>query len=356
MNKKQIITQLKEENKRIVPNEIKTITEQLIFATPDCESVAVAMPAPKRFNKLSAFIASAICLILVLCLSITLPLTLQNDGNLGYSLITLDVNPAFEIKISEGKVQNIKALDKEAAAISATLPSMVGMQQKDALIMLVQAINSAGYFETNKQINIFVGGDSEKKLNTVITNEINSFLTANLPDVNLNNTYDTKKVKEAKKLKVSLSKYLLMERAAAVSGKSLTELSEEDLEDLIEMIYEYDSSIVEFGNAYKREYDILLNQYNAKKDLLEKEFESMKQKVEFLLDIYDEQPNIAPSDLISIFGIDNFEIINRLYINGYNFSDALEKFLEEKEELLETALDDLEEQLEKRIEELKNSL
>ncbi len=215
----------------------------------DDDFILEAKPeAVVRQNKIKPqwFALLAACLVLVICISIAMPLTL---GNKEAGKVTMEINPGVEFTIARnGSVKAVRFLNDDAEGVLGAL-QLKGYDLKNAIALTISAYNAGGYMDRNDTVLVSFSKQlgKNKKLQKSVSKDVQAALEETgavntLVYVNESESKETAKI--AQKYSVSEGKAKLIEEASKVSDLTADELAKLPLDELVGLQKNVDSRVI----------------------------------------------------------------------------------------------------------------
>ncbi len=215
----------------------------------DDDFILEAKPeAEVRQNKIKPqwFALLAACLVLVICISIAMPLTL---GNKEAGKVTMEINPGVEFTIARnGSVKAVRFLNDDAEGVLGAL-QLKGYDLKNAIALTISAYNAGGYMDRNDTVLVSFNKQlgKNKKLQKSVSKDVQAALEETgvvntLVYVNESESKETAEI--AQKYSVSEGKAKLIEEASKVSDLTADEIAKLPLDELVGLQKNVDSRVI----------------------------------------------------------------------------------------------------------------
>ena len=338
-----------------------------VFAVP------VQSKSPEEKNKkiprFGIYAFTAVCLCVLIVVSVILLNTSKNPAVPGNSpvLLTVNINPAVEFTLDgEGNVTAQKGLNKDGEILLLGR-DFTGFSSADAVKDVIISAEKLNLLKDNPINVMIINGDSknvsgiEERFSSVLNGGVLSEL--GITNALYVNRFAEDIGKEASKYGISESLMQIVDSVCAKTGISVKKALEKPLEELVEIANGYDATEMK---AFAAELD---RYFENLEESMEEELEVFENELEALEDILEEMQNdnnynalfykykileiTAKSSLFDGLFSDENEL--DWYLKWENLKDFFknaENFLDSKEDLL----DEIEDRFENRLEEYKESL
>ena len=200
-----------------------------------------------KFKWLSTLAA---CLVLALCIGISIPLAGCNRTEAEAGTVTMEINPGVEYVITrKGKVKAVRFLNDDAEELLEEL-ALKGQSLKSALSLTVAAYKTAGFLESNDTVLISfdrkLGGNAKLKesVSEVVREALGKTKSVHTV-VYVVPTGDEKAVAIAEKHGISQGKAELVAEAAANSDIPEEDLVKLPLDELIGLQKDVHSTVID---------------------------------------------------------------------------------------------------------------
>lgn len=238
MNEKDMLTHLSSALEKTAPNDANDMLSR-------CETQAeTPLPTKKRRATAPYRAMLAACLALaILCSGLV-----YRRANAVASVVSLDVNPSFELSVSRGeRVLSCRALNDEAQAVLADMDGgddLVGAKLRVAVNAIVGSLLRCGYLESISSAIMISVEDSDtaraEKLQRELMSTVDEALSSVSQAAVLSQTLtqDASLTQKAHERNISTGKAALVERVracnASLSFDALAALSVAELKGLLE--------------------------------------------------------------------------------------------------------------------------
>ncbi len=221
-------------------NAIGQIDDNLITEATPVEKARKKKIKPRLIALLAA------CLVLMICISIVTPLSIENKEA---GKVTMEINPGVEFTIARnGSVKEVRFLNDDAKDVLGTL-KLKGHDLRTAIMVTISAYKAAGYMDRNDTVLVSFNKQlsENRKLKKSVSENVQSALeeTKAVKTLVYVNEAESKETNEiAKKYKVSEGKAKLISDASKVSGLTVDELAKLPLDELVSLQEKVDSKVV----------------------------------------------------------------------------------------------------------------
>ena len=191
----------------------------------------------------------ATCLIMALCIGISIPLVGCNNTEAEAGTVTMEINPGVEFTIARnGSVKAVRFLNDDAEDVLGAL-TLKGQDLRTAVALAISAYKASGYMDRNDTVLVSFNKQlrENKKLQKSVSENVQSVLEETdvvkvLVFVNESESKESAKI--AKKYSVSEGKAKLIEEASKVSGLTEDELAKLPLDELVDLQEKVDSRVI----------------------------------------------------------------------------------------------------------------
>ena len=193
----------------------------------------------------------ATCLILALCIGISIPLVGCNntEAEAESGTVTMEINPGVEFTIARnGSVKAVRFLNDDAEDVLGAL-TLKGQDLRTAVALAISAYKASGYMDRNDTVLVSFNKQlrENKKLQKSVSENVQSVLEETdvvkvLVFVNESESKESAEI--AKKYSVSEGKAKLIEEASKVSGLTVDELAKLPLDELVDLQEKVDSRVI----------------------------------------------------------------------------------------------------------------
>ena len=191
----------------------------------------------------------ATCLILALCIGISIPLVGCNNTEAEAGTVTMEINPGVEFTIARnGSVKAVRFLNDDAEDVLGAL-TLKGQDLRTAVALAISAYKASGYMDRNDTVLVSFNKQlrENKKLQKSVSENVQSVLEETdvvkvLVFVNESESKESAEI--AKKYSVSEGKAKLIEEASKVSGLTVDELAKLPLDELVDLQEKVDSRVI----------------------------------------------------------------------------------------------------------------
>ena len=191
----------------------------------------------------------ATCLILALCIGISIPLAGCNNTEAEVGTVTMEINPGVEFTIARnGSVKAVRFLNDDAEDVLGAL-TLKGQDLRTAVALAISAYKASGYMDRNDTVLVSFNKQlrENKKLQKSVSENVQSVLEETdvvkvLVFVNESESKESAEI--AKKYSVSEGKAKLIEEASKVSGLAVDELAKLPLDELVDLQEKVDSRVI----------------------------------------------------------------------------------------------------------------
>ena len=191
----------------------------------------------------------ATCLILALCIGISIPLAGCNNTEAEAGTVTMEINPGVEFTIARnGSVKAVRFLNDDAEDVLGAL-TLKGQDLRTAVALAISAYKASGYMDRNDTVLVSFNKQlrENKKLQKSVSENVQSVLEETdvvkvLVFVNESESEESAEI--AKKYSVSEGKAKLIEEASKVSGLTVDELAKLPLDELVDLQEKVDSRVI----------------------------------------------------------------------------------------------------------------
>ena len=193
----------------------------------------------------------ATCLILALCIGISIPLAGCNntEAEAEAGTVTMEINPGVEFTIARnGSVKAVRFLNDDAEDVLGAL-TLKGQDLRTAVALAISAYKASGYMDRNDTVLVSFNKQlrENKKLQKSVSENVQSVLEETdvvkvLVFVNESESKESAEI--AKKYSVSEGKAKLIEEASKVSGLTVDELAKLPLDELVDLQEKVDSRVI----------------------------------------------------------------------------------------------------------------
>ena len=191
----------------------------------------------------------ATCLILALCIGISIPLAGCNNTEAEAGTVTMEINPGVEFTIARnGSVKAVRFLNDDAEDVLGAL-TLKGQDLRTAVALAISAYKASGYMDRNDTVLVSFNKQlrENKKLQKSVSENVQSVLEETdvvkvLVFVNESESKESAEI--AKKYSVSEGKAKLIEEASKVSGLTVDELAKLPLDELVDLQEKVDSRVI----------------------------------------------------------------------------------------------------------------
>ena len=191
----------------------------------------------------------ATCLILALCIGISIPLAGCNNTEAEAGTVTMEINPGVEFTIARnGSVKAVRFLNDDAEDVLGAL-TLKGQDLRTAVALAISAYKASGYMDRNDTVLVSFNKQlrENKKLQKSVSENVQSVLEETdvvkvLVFVNESESKESAEI--AKKYSVSEGKAKLIEEASKVSGLTVDELTKLPLDELVDLQEKVDSRVI----------------------------------------------------------------------------------------------------------------
>ena len=191
----------------------------------------------------------ATCLVLALCIGISIPLAGCNNTEAEAGTVTMEINPGVEFTIARnGSVKAVRFLNDDAEDVLGAL-TLKGQDLRTAVALAISAYKASGYMDRNDTVLVSFNKQlrENKKLQKSVSENVQSVLEETdvvkvLVFVNESESKESAEI--AKKYSVSEGKAKLIEEASKVSGLTVDELAKLPLDELVDLQEKVDSRVI----------------------------------------------------------------------------------------------------------------
>ncbi len=191
----------------------------------------------------------ATCLVLALCIGISIPLVGCNNTEAEVGTVTMEINPGVEYVIARnGNVKAVRFLNDDAEDVLGAL-TLKGQDLRTAVALAISAYKASGYMDRNDTVLVSFNKQlrENKKLQKSVSENVQSVLEETdvvkvLVFVNESESKESAEI--AKKYSVSEGKARLIEEASKVSGLTVDELTKLPLDELVDLQEKVDSRVI----------------------------------------------------------------------------------------------------------------
>ena len=191
----------------------------------------------------------ATCLIMALCIGISIPLVGCNNTEAEAGTVTMEINPGVEFTIARnGSVKAVRFLNDDAEDVLGAL-TLKGQDLRTAVALAISAYKASGYMDRNDTVLVSFNKQlrENKKLQKSVSENVQSVLEETdvvkvLVFVNESESKESAEI--AKKYSVSEGKAKLIEEASKVSGLTVDELAKLPLDELVDLQEKVDSRVI----------------------------------------------------------------------------------------------------------------
>ena len=191
----------------------------------------------------------ATCLVLSLCIGISIPLAGCNNTEAEAGTVTMEINPGVEFTIARnGSVKAVRFLNDDAEDVLGAL-TLKGQDLRTAVALAISAYKASGYMDRNDTVLVSFNKQlrENKKLQKSVSDNVQSVLEETdvvkvLVFVNESESKESAEI--AKKYSVSEGKAKLIEEASKVSGLTVDELAKLPLDELVDLQEKVDSRVI----------------------------------------------------------------------------------------------------------------
>ena len=195
------------------------------------------------------FSTLATCLVLALCIGISIPLAGCNNTEAEAGTVTMEINPGVEFTIARnGSVKAVRFLNDDAKDVLGAL-TLKGQDLRTAVALAISAYKASGYMDRNDTVLVSFNKQlrENKKLQKSVSENVQSVLEETdvvkvLVFVNESESKESAEI--AKKYSVSEGKAKLIEEASKVSGLTVDELAKLPLDELVDLQEKVDSRVI----------------------------------------------------------------------------------------------------------------
>ena len=191
----------------------------------------------------------ATCLIMALCIGISIPLVGCNNTEAEAGTVIMEINPGVEyVIVRNGNVKAVRFLNDDAEDVLGAL-TLKGQDLRTAVALAISAYKASGYMDRNDTVLVSFNKQlrENKKLQKSVSENVQSVLEETdvvkvLVFVNESESKESAEI--AKKYSVSEGKAKLIEEASKVSGLTVDELAKLPLDELVDLQEKVDSRVI----------------------------------------------------------------------------------------------------------------
>lgn len=335
--------QIKRKIKRESDFDTPDVFDKVLSESQNQGFSASSSKTKKRFPVYMRVCAAAVSL--ALCLAVVLPFVLKKNNTpsvYDYTTVCMQINPSVELKVENGKVTQVKALNKDAVLLLLNI-NLIGMNADEAGLLVANTAQKSSFL-TQNGIGLYVAGNDEEEVKNSISQALEN------ANFKVNSFVDQSTFEQAKKYGVSAGTMSLINEILKISPAwTLESLLKKSPEDLCEILEDYDENeIGDFEtlilNEYKTEYAQFVEKVKELLGQYKGDVESLKQFVS--------QDGFSVAQLnekIKEFN-DKYSVLDDdLYIEYFDENDGISaddfnEYLEEIDELLKDIEEDADEE------------